>query len=236
MRRHLLMSVFDKIDLEKLAQIEASALCDTLAMTKPEPDLVYQTTFEASLNLISTFCFQSGKRCSYDDPSFRELVKFTNATRKARKNQMGEPGNLFPFLLSTCLYNGFRKKQKNLRCLINKQLQAREHVEDDSTLDDLIDGYLKKVGGSDFPAEDCIPHIINLMLASMTLKNALQWLLLLITKHPHVQLKEKGDVQVKDLLRRFDSRRSGLWSSADVTRLVPNTIIRATYNIQILYF
>ncbi|XP_033114058.1 cytochrome P450 2C26-like isoform X1 [Anneissia japonica] len=107
---------------------------------------------------------------------------------------MGEPGNLFLFLLSTCLYSGFRKKQKNLRCLINKQLQAREHVEDDSTLDDLIDGYLKKVGGSDFPAEDCIPHIINLMLASMTLKDALQWLLLLITKHPHVQLKIQEEV------------------------------------------
>ncbi|XP_071951450.1 cytochrome P450 2K1-like [Antedon mediterranea] len=193
-RRNLMMKVFEKADIDKMTQNEVEAFCDVLKESQQKSSTtVYRMVYEANLNLTIAFCFQRGKRCPYDDETFRERIRLMNNVLEARKNLMAEKGNIFPFLWSTCLYGKFRRIHNEQRTYINQELSVRD-VGDIGTVQDLMDGYVAKVDGIDFPAKECIVHIMNTMGATITLKNAMQWLILLITRHPEVQTKIQTEV------------------------------------------
>ncbi|XP_033100541.1 cytochrome P450 2K4-like [Anneissia japonica] len=193
-RRQLLSTVMKQVDLDKLAQNEAIAVCDVLSEKgDTSSDLVYRLIEEANLSMISTFCFRREQRCPYDDPKFKELKNRVTKMNHKLKNLMGEKANLFPVLWAP-FYKDFRKKRKNLRCLVSKELDAHKENLDSSNIRDLIDGYLGKADGIEFPENDCPWHIMNLMGSTITLKNAIQWIILLITKHPEIQTKVQEEV------------------------------------------
>ncbi|XP_071950504.1 cytochrome P450 2U1-like [Antedon mediterranea] len=191
-RTRLTLAVLEKLDLNKLAQNEVEAFCDMLKERQDKsPSTLYEMIHESNMNMALAYTYQRGQRCQYDNEKFRQRMALMDNVSEARRNLIAENVNFFPFLWHIGC-SKFRQVHDALRSNINQELSSRDPSI--ATVQDLMDGYLAKVDGIDFPAKDSIPHIINFIGASLSLKTAIQWLLLLITKHKDVQTKIQNEV------------------------------------------
>ncbi|XP_071950950.1 cytochrome P450 2C54-like [Antedon mediterranea] len=193
-RTRLTQAFFEKVDLDlnKLAQNEVEAFCDMLKERQDKsPSTLYEMIHESNMNMALAYTYQRSQRCPYDNEQFRQRMALMDDVSEARGNLFGEKVNFFPFLW--CIgYRKFKHAHSALRSNINQELSSRDPPI--GTVQDLMDSYLAKVDGIDFPAKECISHIMNFIGASISLKTTIQWLVLLITKHKDVQTKIQNEV------------------------------------------
>ncbi|KAM3606214.1 uncharacterized protein V6R79_012811 [Siganus canaliculatus] len=164
---------------------------------QPLADLVVSTA-----NIMSAVCF--GKRYSYDDKEFRQVVgrndQFTKTVGAGSIVDVMPWLQYFPNPIKT-IFDNFKQLNLDFGAFIREKVMEHRKTIQSSTIRDMTDAFIvaldqlsEKTGlalGKDYVS----PTVGDVFGASQdTLSTALQWILLILIKYPQMQLRLQQEV------------------------------------------
>ncbi|KAJ8014552.1 hypothetical protein DPEC_G00041430 [Dallia pectoralis] len=165
---------------------------------QPKTYLVVSTA-----NIMSAVCF--GKRYSYDDEEFTQVVgrndQFTETVGAGSMVDVMPWLQYFPNPIKTIFENFKDLNREFSKFIVNKVVEHRQSIES-STIRDMTDAFIMALDhkedheqGSPPGKDNVSPTIGDIFGASQdTLSTALQWIILLLVRFPHIQLRLQEEV------------------------------------------
>ncbi|XP_051935314.1 cytochrome P450 1B1 [Hippocampus zosterae] len=165
----------------------------------PLADLVVSTA-----NFMSAVCF--GKRYSYDDAEFRQVVgrnsQFTKTVGAGSIVDVMPWLQYFPNPIKT-LFDSFKMLNREFSVFIREKVRAHRKSFDSSIVRDMTDALivaLDKVGEKNGRRSDkdyVSPTVADIFGASQdTLSTMLQWIILILVKYPEMQARLRKEVDM----------------------------------------
>ncbi|XP_033112794.1 steroid 17-alpha-hydroxylase/17,20 lyase-like [Anneissia japonica] len=189
-RKHLMKEVFRSMDIEGLLKKEVDAVCDVLS-NKEQVD-VCELLNQANNNILLSLTLNRGDRYEYNDDEFKILSEVI--TSNHNRPVIASPMNYVQCLWHTPLYNTMRRNYKCLKSTLQPYIDSHRADFDSENIRDLIDGYLGGIEETSFDVQEAIDHIKFLFPPACSLRVAMQWVILFVTRNDDVQKKIQEEI------------------------------------------
>ncbi|XP_010901517.1 cytochrome P450 1B1 [Esox lucius] len=156
----------------------------------------------STANIMTAVCF--GKRYSYDDAEFAQVVgrndQFTQTVGAGSMVDVMPWLQYFPNPIKTIFENFKDLNREFSKFIINKVVEHRKTIHS-STIRDMTDAFIMALDKQDSssrisPGKDYVPPTIGDIFGASqdTLSTALQWIILILVRFPHIQLRLQEEV------------------------------------------
>ncbi|XP_038052537.1 cytochrome P450 2J2-like [Patiria miniata] len=223
-----------KRSLEPKINGEANYLVQSFADYSGKPFDPSPLVLNAVSNIIAQISL--GRRFEYTDPVFQEIL---GLMKDVSEVAVLDPGNVFPFLVDSFLYNDKRSKFRRLKDFIECNVRSHRETHDVNNPRDLIDMYLREIekeggqgkeespmnGKAIFTESNIWRFIHDLFLAGTeTTSFSLLWIILIVTLHPEIQ--EKVQEEIDDVIGRSRQPTTSDLLSMPYTRATISEVLR----------
>ncbi|XP_021435895.2 cytochrome P450 1B1 [Oncorhynchus mykiss] len=157
----------------------------------------------STANVMTAVCF--GKRYSYDDEEFAQVVgrnyQFTQTVGAGSIVDVMPWLQYFPNPIKNIFENFKELNQEFSKFILNKVVEHRKTIQS-STIRDMTDAFImaldhpKDSSPRVSPGKDYVPPTIGDIFGASqdTLSTALQWIILILVRFPHIQLRLQEEV------------------------------------------